>query len=619
MKIEWGVKSRGSDLIINNPIKLSGYRYFYIDCETDEKDHITSIALCPKEGVVYWFPWPTKHESAVKQAIESSWLAGHNIKGDMHWLRAHGFNVDINKVVFDTQLAAYVICSTSPSLSLKKLVHNILDWDYPSYKEITKGKEFKKYAGEYKPSVLIPSKAKRKPGKAPKMLLPHQILLKDNPVDVVSNYNGMDSLSGEVLGEVYKGVLTGEQQRYLEKLEMPAMRVCYEMEKKGIKVNLPLLQEYHQEWQIKHKCAEDTLYTMAGKQFNPNSPKQKLQLLKKIVDRNLQSTGRPVLKPFAANQFVQALWEYSDLQRLISTYSGPLILKTLQDSSHRIHTSFNQVATDSKGNERGIRTGRLSSSKPNLQNIHAEEEDDDGNIIVHPLRYVFIPKVGSKFAGADYSQIEYRYLAHESEDPTLLNAYEYGLDVHAATAAKVFGLDIDQVSSSQRRAAKTINFGVIYGAGPQLLSEMLEWSLPEAQRFLKTYKAQFPMVEDWKRRALNDAHLKGGVRTLFGRFIPLPDLRSIDPKVSSKAERQAINYIIQGSSADILKTAMIRLHKKHGIVPVLNVHDEIILEAPEAKAEEQAKILEYEMSNVAHLKVSLKVNAKIGNNWAEVK
>lgn len=624
MKINWGPQSHGAELRINNPSGLDKYRYFYIDCETDEKengDHIISIALCPSEEIVYWFSWPNKeYESVIKKTVESSWLAGQNIKGDLHWLRNHGFKVNPDRVVFDTQLAAYVICSTKKSLALKDLVKEVLEWHYPTYKGIVRGKDFINYACEKNPNLLIPSKAKRKEGKIPRMLHPHKLLLKYHPIEVQSNYNGMDSLSGEVLGQVYKGVMTGNQKQYLETIELPVMKVCYDTEARGIKVDLNKLYKFHKEWEDKRNRAEERLYNLAGKKFNPRSNPDKLKILRKLIDPKIPSTGKEVLSKYPPHPFVTALHEFGGYQKLTSTYSGPMILKALQDPNHRIHTNFNQVAYDEQSKEeKGIRTGRFSSSDPNLQNIHSRNKDEDGKDEVHPLRTVFIPEKGFSFIGADYNQLEYRLLAHFSTDPTLLDAYTKGLDIHTVTAAKAFGVSIDKVTPDLRKRAKAINFGIIYGQQARALSESLGISLYEAQQFMEDYKKQFPDVENWKQNLLDQAHREGGVWTLFGRFIPLPDLRSINEYTVEAAERQVTDYRIQGTAADINKKAMIRLWKNHKARLVLAVHDELLLEEENTVARQMAGALEYEMSNVVKLRLPLPVKAVIGQSWAECK
>ena len=223
MNITWGVESHGAKLI-KTPIDIDKYRYFYLDVETDAGDPPTvcSIALCPAPEVVYWFRLPNvKHGAIIKHVLETSKLGGQNVKGDIDWLCQAGYNISIDQVVTDTQLMAYVMCSTKESLGLKKLVKEMLEWEYPSYDKVTKGKEFRQYACEKNPALLVPSKAKVKEGKKPHMLLPREVLMPDQPDDVEAAYNGMDALSGLVLSQVYDTVATGYQKRYFNKIEFP--------------------------------------------------------------------------------------------------------------------------------------------------------------------------------------------------------------------------------------------------------------------------------------------------------------------------------------------------------------------------------------------------------------
>ena len=633
MKIDWGPENHDAKCI-KTTIDIDKYRYFYTDVETDGGDppKICSIALCPEPGIVYWFRLPNaQYGDKIKQVLESSKLGGQNVKGDVNWLCQNGYNISIDQIVTDTQLMAYVMCSTKESLALKNLVKEVLEWEYPTYKEITKGKVFRQYACEKNPSLMVPSKAKIKPGKKPRMLLPKEVLMPDQPDDVLCAYNGMDALAGHTLSEVYKGVATGYQKRYFNQIEFPVMKVCYAMERRGIKVDVPKLRKFHGEWEGLKTASHADIYR-AGKSvidkyiqktkkpFNMNSSVQMLDVMRRLVDPKIKATNKLALEIYKDHPFVKALREFREYSKLTGTYSGPLLEKALRDSNHRIHTNFNQVAkTATAAQEKPIRTGRFSSSDPNLQNIHAQDEDEEGHADVHPIRQVFIAEDGNLLYGSDYNQIEYRLLAHDCKDPILLNAYHNGLDIHQVTAAQIWSLPYDQVTKDQRYKAKSINFAIIYGAWIKKIAEMCGMEFDEAAKFLENYKAQFPQVTEWKRRLLDQARRDGGVWTMFGRFIPIPGLRSIDDYVVGHAERQVADYRIQGSAADIMKTAMIRIYQRHKITPVLTVHDELLLDEPEHLKDEMTEMLSYEMSNVIKLDVPLIATAASGHNWADVK
>jgi len=387
------------------------------------------------------------------------------------------------------------------------------------------------------------------------------------------------------------------------------------MEKKGIKVDIDKLLKLHGPWEKERNKNLQELKLMGGEGFNPNSAPDKVEMLKKCVNKNIKASNKDVLKPYSDNPIVKLLQNYGKYQRIVSTYSGPILEKAMADPRNRIHTTFNQVASQPpKLGEKSkpIRTGRFSSSNPNLQNIHAKDDDPDAveKEEAHPLRSVFVPEDGHKFIGSDFSQIEYRLLAHDSQDPTLIKAYLEGYDIHKLTA--------DTLGCS-RKLAKNINFGIVYGAWPKKISELAGCSLEEAEEFIKVHEARFPNVGRWKYGLLDSAKKAGGVTTMWGRFIPIPALRSWDEWEVGKAERQVIDYRIQGSAAEILKMALIRLHRKHKIIPVLNVHDEIILETLDKDVERETEILSYEMENVIKLRVPLIAKASVGMSWAECK
>lgn len=609
----WAVETHGAKLMINDPIGMDKYRYFYLDVETDEKDNMTCLALCPNDKIVYWFSWPSPlHSSIIINTLKKSRLGGQNVKGDIRWLVQNGIPVSIDQVVVDTQLQAYVQASTKKSLRLKDLAKEILGWEWPSYKYIVKDKLYRQYAAQQDPSL-------HRIGKRGNKLLPLQVTMDQQPDEVRSQYNSMDALSGMVLANIDRMVHNNRQKRYFQRIELPVMKTIYRMEEKGIKLDIHKLEGLHKEWMIERNNAQEGIIKEAGKEFNPNSPKQVLEQLKKR-GHTVISSNAETLSGLTQIPFVNYMLTYRKFFKLTNTYSGPLLEKANADPNDRIHASFNQVAfKKSTSKEQGIRTGRLSCSNPNLQNIHGIDEDADEAGQAHPLRYVFIPGEGMVFVGSDYSQIEYRILAHESQEPTLLEAYYKGYDVHTATAAKIFDLQIDKVTKDIRLKGKTLNFAIVYGAGPAKIAQMSGCTFEEAKQFIFTYYSKLPGVRAWKQRTLDEAKRVGGVETMFGRFIPIPEVRDYQDNIRWKAERQVIDYRIQGSAADIMKMGMIRLDTKHSLIPVLSVHDEIVLEVKIKDADRCKKILQYELENTVKLSVPVISEATIGKSWGELK
>ena len=619
--INWGLDSHGAKMFVNDVTGIEKYSQFYFDVETDEQDNIACIALCPTDKIVYWFPWPTKHRPLLSRLFKSSYLAGQNVKGDIRWLNQNGLKVSIDQVNSDTQLEAYVQCSTRKSLSLKDLTKDILGWSYPKYKALIKDKCVRQLAVQEHPEIY-------RIGKRGNKLLPLKVTMDKIPDPIRSNYNSMDALAGKTLQNVNRMVMNNSQKRYFKNIELPVMKAIYRMEDKGIKVDVDKLYKLHKEWCNDQAKALEIIkketkgITFKGQPYNPNSHLQSPKVLTKLgfsrttADKEVLNSLKDGL-PFA-----MALLNYRQAFKLTSTYSGPILEKALKDPAHRIHATFNQVAfKKAEGKEAGIRTGRLSCSNPNLQNIHAKDEDVEGKEEHHPLRYIFIAEDGHKFVGSDLSQIEYRILAHESEEPALLEAYDKGWDVHAATAAKMFDVSLEDVLKNKelRRKGKTMNFAIVYGAGAGRVSAMMGCTYEEAENFIADYYKKLPFVVQWKQRLLDKARRQGGVETMYGRFIPLDGLRDMEDYIRWGAERQVTDYRIQGSAADMLKDTMIRLDVKHHIVPVLSVHDELLLEPKISDVNRYMEILSYEMENTMKLKVPIVADTKVGNCWAECK
>lgn len=401
-----------------------------------------------------------------------------------------------------------------------------------------------------------------------------------------------------------------------QEVELPLSSILREMEQAGVRIDVPMLRQAETQLNDELQTLEQQIYTSAATTFNINSPKQvgevlfdQLQLdAKAKKSKNGQySTSEEVLlalKP--KHPVVGLILEYRELKKLISTYISALP-NYINPATGKIHTTYNQTVTA---------TGRLSSSNPNLQNLPIRSER--GQLI----RQAVIPDEGCLFLSADYSQIELRLMAHFSQDPHLVQAFISGQDVHAATAAKIFNVPIDQVTKDQRRQAKIANFGIIYGISAFGLAQQLDCSRAEAKALIDGYFAAFPGVIDYIERQKQLAREQGYAVTLFGRKRYLPDILSHNATVRSFAERNAVNSPIQGTAADIIKMAMVTIHrrlKEEGLKAqmIMQVHDELNFNVPAAEVDRVREIVISEMQNVVHLTVPLIADCGVGTNWLQ--
>lgn len=399
----------------------------------------------------------------------------------------------------------------------------------------------------------------------------------------------------------------------MKDVEMPLSYVLYDMEKEGVTVRREELKEYGEALCGRIDELEKSIHTQAGMSFNINSPKQ----LGEVLFEHMQlpggkktktgySTAADVLEKLAEEHpIVNDILEYRGLTKLKSTYAEGLAVYIKEDN--RIHTSFNQTITA---------TGRISSTEPNLQNIPIRTE------LGRKLRKVFVPGAGCVLMDADYSQIELRVLAHLSGDEELIQAYKMDQDIHRITAAKVFKTPLEEVTPLQRRNAKAVNFGIVYGISSFGLSQDLSISRKEAAEYIEQYFATYPKVKEYLDRLISDAKANGYITTMFGRRRPIPELSSSNFMQRSFGERVAMNSPIQGTAADIIKIAMIKVWKalkEAGLKSklILQVHDELLIETREDEIEQVRKILAENMQQAAQLKVELAVDLHVGNNWYE--
>ena len=400
-----------------------------------------------------------------------------------------------------------------------------------------------------------------------------------------------------------------------QEVELPLVPVLREMEAAGVRINVAKLREAETQLTAELDTLEKRIYELAGETFNINSPRQvgellfdklKLDTKAKKSKTGQYSTSEEVLVALKdRHAVVGAILDYRELKKLVTTYVSTLPGYIAEDG--KIHTTYNQTVTA---------TGRLSSSNPNLQNLPIRSER--GKLI----REAVIPDEGCLFLSADYSQIELRLLAHFSQDEHLLRAFREGQDVHAATAARIFGQPINLITKDQRRQAKTANFGIIYGISAFGLAQQLDCSRQEAKQLIDDYFAAFPRVISYIESQKELARQRGYAETLFGRKRYLPDINSQNATVRSFAERNAVNAPIQGTAADIIKMAMVSIHrrlKEENLKAqmIMQVHDELNFNVPENEVERVREIVVSEMQNAVHLSIPLIAECGVGTNWLE--
>lgn len=405
-------------------------------------------------------------------------------------------------------------------------------------------------------------------------------------------------------------------EEVFQNIEMPLMPVLARMERNGVVLDTETLKEVENDFTLRLQTLEKDIYELAGHEFTINSPRQvgevlfgELKLSEKVkkTKSGQYSTSEEVLRDLhSKHPIVQKILDYRGLKKLLSTYVEALP-KLINPATGHIHTSFNQAVTA---------TGRLSSSNPNLQNIPVRGEDG------REIRKAFIPEAGEIFFSADYSQIELRIMAHLSGDEHMIEAFNAGHDVHAATAARIFHKDIKDISKDERRKAKTANFGIIYGISAFGLAERMDVSRTEAKELIDSYFEMYPKIKDYISKAVDTAREKGYIETEFGRRRYLPDINSRNAVVRGYAERNAVNAPIQGTAADIIKIAMIRVQQRldaEGCKArmILQVHDELNFSVPTDEFDKVKRIVIEEMQGAYKMSVPLEADCGEGKNWLE--
>ena len=515
----------------------------------------------------------------------------HNAKFDCMILERYG--VTVSPVRFDTMIAEWLSDPATKHKGLKDLARHRLGAEMTDIDElIGRGK--------------------------------NQVSFAEVPIDVAAPYGAADADMTLRLVPPLQHELEEKGLTKLLDLEMELLPVISDMERAGVRIDVDFFRHMSQDLAAALLKCEQTIYEIAGEPFNINSTQQlsdilfkKLQLpregLKKIASGHY-STAADVLEGLKAADttgIIDAIIEYRELGKLKGTYVDALP-QMINPDTGRIHTSFSQT---------GAITGRLASSSPNLQNIPIRSE------VGQLIRRGFVTEPGWTFLSADYSQVELRILAHISQDETLLRAFHEDQDIHTATAAAIYGIPVENVTKNQRRFAKVINFGLIYGMGPFRLARETGLTLGEAENYVKKYFGQFPGIERYLDATKQKARTDGYVETLFGRrrYFPVfkTSMGSANRQAVQRAEREAVNHPIQGTAADIIKVAMIRLHAelqaRYRARLLLQVHDELLLEVPLEELEAVRDLVVETMSNAFTLDVPLKVEAETGANWLELK
>jgi len=509
---------------------------------------------------------------------------GQNLKYDAHVLANHG--ITLRGIAHDTMLESYVLNSTATKHNMDDLAKEYLGVTTIHYEDVA--------------------------GKGAK-----QIPFQEVPLEQAAPYAAEDA---DITLRLHRVLMAKLQQHpallsLYSEIEIPLISVLARIENNGVLIDTAMLAQQSLELANHIVAIEQQAHDLAGHTFNLGSPKQiqdilydqqKLPVLKK-TPKGQPSTEESVLQELAIDYpLPKLILDHRSLSKLKSTYTDKLP-QQVDDKTGRIHTSYHQAVAA---------TGRLSSSDPNLQNIPIRSEEG------RKIRQAFIAPKGYKIVAADYSQIELRIMAHLSADAGLLKAFSEGQDVHRATAAEVFGVDPDQVTTDLRRSAKAINFGLIYGMSSFGLAQQLGLSRSQAQSYIDLYFARYPGVKNYMDSIREQAREQGYVETLFGRRLYLPEIKSRNAARRQYAERTAINAPMQGTAADIIKRAMIStdqwlLQDKPDAKMIMQVHDELVFEAAENQVEQCAATIRTIMCSAADLNVPLIVDIGVGANWDE--
>ncbi|MBL1320473.1 MAG: DNA polymerase I [Methylophaga sp.] len=583
--------------------KLKNSDLFAFDTETTSLNYldarIVGLSFAVKAGEAAYLPLKHDYMGAPEQLDFNSVMAqfkplledpkqfkvGQNLKYDRHILLNH--DIDLQGIQHDTMLQSYVLNSTATQHNMDALAEKYLDRNTIHFEDVA--------------------------GKGKKQLTFNQIDLEQ-----ASPYAAEDA---DITLQLHQTLWPQLQaipslEKVYTELEMPLLPVINSLERNGVNIDIWMLQQQSDELGHKIDKLQQQAWQIAGEEFNLGSPKQlgtilydklELPILKK-TPKGQASTAESVLQDLAddGHELPQVIMQYRSLSKLKSTYTDRLP-EQVNSSTGRVHTSYHQAVTA---------TGRLSSSDPNLQNIPIRSEEG------RRIREAFVPPEGYTLLAADYSQIELRIMAHLSQDQSLLKAFAAGEDIHRHTASEIFAVALDDVSSDQRRSAKAINFGLIYGMSAHGLSKQLGIERHQAADYMTTYFERYPGVKDYMNSTREQAKLDGYVETLFGRRLYLPEINASNGMRRQYAERTAINAPMQGTAADIIKHAMIAIQhwleeSNSNIRMIMQVHDELVFEVPLDQIDDAKANIEKYMMDAAELDVPLEVSMDTGDNWEQ--
>jgi DNA polymerase-1 len=570
---------------------------FAFDVEATGRNPVTAelvgLSLCIQKGNAFYVPVSHTYHGVPHQILETDLIRilsgaledrkiakiGHNLKYDIMVLRKNG--VYVSGPLLDTMIASYLLNPNKPNHSLEEVALEYLSSRKKTFNEVLAGRS----------------------------------TFSEVSIEEATPYACNDAhLSLELREILFDRLRENNLENLYLSIEMPLLYVLADMEMAGVRIDSDKLEGISKELEREIEGIGRRIYFLAGEEFNINSPKQLSRVLFHTLGfqpgkktKTGFSTEMGVLEDLAeSHELPREILTYRSLTKLKATYID-VLPALINPKTGRVHTSFNQTITS---------TGRLSSSEPNLQNIPVRGEWG------RRIRETFIAEKDNLLISADYSQVELRLLAHLSNDQGLIDAFRNDLDIHSRTAAEIFGIPEEKVTTDLRRIAKTVNFGVIYGISPFGLSETLSISRDEAKKYIEQYFRRHPGVKNYIENSIHEARNNGYVTTLFGRRRAIPEIRSKNASVRQQGERLAMNSPIQGTAADIIKIAMIRILEKFTerrlkAKMILQVHDELLFELPESELETVTGIVRKEMEEVITLAVPLRVDMNYGKNWAE--
>jgi DNA polymerase I-like protein with 3'-5' exonuclease and polymerase domains len=614
MKLEWSITNYGGILHIDDYDSMPSGSIASIDIETNGKEvhedgfRIVCISICDdgRNTYVYFDIRP----ALLDYLTRVNMIAHDGKSAEIPWLTSYG--VTIKQLYFDTKTGYYVYDSARKNYALKPILNDVFNIDYPTYEEMISNKDEIVRSCELNPDLLI---IKKKGSVQPKTLT----LDKLNK-EFVGEYNAADAFWTYKLWTWLRQNLSIAQLNFFETIEMPMTRLIYQMEQKGVRIDAKIIRTLHNKNSKARRAAKKKLFEYTGKSFNINSPKQLLPILQE-QGLDVQSTGEDILLPYKTTPIVEQLLLYRQYQKLCSTYTIPLFFSSVKSPDGRIHAHFSQNTI----------TGRLSSSNPvNLQNQPAE------------VREAFVPQEGYSFINSDWSNIELRLPAHFSGEQGFIEELsKLDGDLHTQTANFLYNCDINSLPEEEykkkRKVAKTCNFLLTNSGTAHQLSIELECTYQEAQEIFRLYWAAYPTMAEWLRIEKRKARINGGIRTWFGRWVSIPQLKLMcsdtnmcrsrfwkgrsckNCQIREEAERSAMSIKVQGTAADMCKLAALRLHREYGYIPNLAIHDELNYEEPTGQAELVKQRVKTIMESVVSLRVPLIAETKIIRNWKEAK